>query len=363
MIKIFNLNDYPLSIKNGAYGGAAGSKDGISINGTNWLIKYPMSLSQMQGDTASYSSAPLSEFLGSHIYEIIGFDTHKTILGERNNKIVVGCKDFETDGSKLLEIRTIKNYLSPELYDILSSSVASSENHLVDFQELMLHLNKNPLLNSIEGIKQHFFEQAIVDIFISNNDRNNGNWGIIRKPGQQDRIAPIFDNGGSFHNKITDDKICKIMNSSEMQNNSINILTAYAINGHQCNAKKFMKAVEAIPEYRLAINKIVPIIKECLPQIKELIDEIPEKHILENGKEITVFSPDRKEMYFKQMGIRLNDLLIPEYERFNLSVEQEEIDTMIKEALDFTEQLENERNTLDEAIRNTSEMSEDFLDR
>ena len=40
------------------------------------------------------------------------------------------------------------------------------------------------------------------DIFINNNDRNNGNWGILRNKDGVDRLAPIFDNGGSFQTKI-----------------------------------------------------------------------------------------------------------------------------------------------------------------
>lgn len=35
----------------------------------------------------SYTTSPLSEFLGSRIYEILGYDVHKMILGFRNNKL------------------------------------------------------------------------------------------------------------------------------------------------------------------------------------------------------------------------------------------------------------------------------------
>lgn len=31
----------PFKYKNGAYGGMAGSKEGVIINEQNWLIKYP----------------------------------------------------------------------------------------------------------------------------------------------------------------------------------------------------------------------------------------------------------------------------------------------------------------------------------
>lgn len=203
-INIYDLSNNPLSLKNGFYGGTACNKDGILIDDDEWIVKYPRSLSQMEDENASYSS--LSEFLGSEIYRILRYDVHKTILGVRNNKLIVACKDFAIDGF-LLEIRTIKNYLSGDLLDKFRShsNIHSTSTHVVDIDELMFHLEKNPLLNVIDGIKQHFFEQALIDIFINNNDRTNDNWGILRINGQKDRIAPIFDNGASFSPKMSED--------------------------------------------------------------------------------------------------------------------------------------------------------------
>ena len=88
MIEIYDFNNNPYSYKNGSYGGAAGSKDGIIFNNESWMLKFPKSLSEMQGENASYSSSPLSEYLGSHIFSILGFDVHETVLGEKYGKIV-----------------------------------------------------------------------------------------------------------------------------------------------------------------------------------------------------------------------------------------------------------------------------------
>lgn len=158
IIKVYDLSNNPLSLKNGFYGGVASNKDGILIDDTEWIVKYPKSLSQMEGENASYSSSSLSEFLGSEIYRILGYDVHKTILGVRNNKLIVACKDFAIDGF-LLEIRTIKNHLSGDLLDKSGShsSVHSTSTHVVDIDELIFHLEKNPVLNVIDGIKQHCF--------------------------------------------------------------------------------------------------------------------------------------------------------------------------------------------------------------
>ena len=51
----------------------------------------------------------------------------------------------------------------------------------------------------------------VIDAFISNNDRNEGNWGLIldRKTNKI-RIAPVFDNGAAFFNKSSSEKLYSI---------------------------------------------------------------------------------------------------------------------------------------------------------
>lgn len=52
----------------------------------------------MKNIQLSYSNSPVCEFIGSQIYEKLGFPVHETILrGERNRKIVVACGDFLQD--------------------------------------------------------------------------------------------------------------------------------------------------------------------------------------------------------------------------------------------------------------------------
>ena len=51
--------------------------------------------------------------------------------------------------------------------------------------------------NNISGIKDRFWDCVIIDGFINNSDRNNGNWGILRSE-SGDVLSPIYDNGASF---------------------------------------------------------------------------------------------------------------------------------------------------------------------
>ena len=110
-----DFTDCPLSLRAGSYGGQAGLKDGILYEGENYLLKYPKSTKSMDVEGLSYTTSPLSEYIGSHVYEILGYDVHKTLLGEKNGKVVVACKDFCIGPEHLLEVRTIKNQANKEL--------------------------------------------------------------------------------------------------------------------------------------------------------------------------------------------------------------------------------------------------------
>lgn len=91
---MYNLDNCSLSDKNGSYGGNAGLKEGIIFDNKYWLVKYPKSTRSMKSVKDYYTSSPLSEYIGSHIYQILGINTHNTILGIRNKKFVVACEDF-----------------------------------------------------------------------------------------------------------------------------------------------------------------------------------------------------------------------------------------------------------------------------
>ncbi|MCD7735756.1 MAG: CtkA family protein, partial [Lachnospiraceae bacterium] len=208
---IVDLTDCPLSGRHGTYSGQAGFKDGIIYNGEYWIVKYPKTTKGMQNvDDLSYTTSPLSEYIGSHIYQILGFAAQETVLGIRNDKLVVACKDFRADDELLLETRTIKNAVNAELADKLDRSFSETgDQHTVNLEELILHLRENDIMRSIAGLSDFFWGCVVIDIFINNNDRNNGNWGILRKTDGSERIAPVFDNGACLSNKLSEKRILR----------------------------------------------------------------------------------------------------------------------------------------------------------
>ena len=311
IMMIYDFDEYPVSDRNGSYGGKACYKEGILINDEYWIIKYPQNTSNsIDLKDLSYSSTPESEFLGSQIYELLGFPVHQTCLGIRNNHVVVACKDFCDDNHKLIEFRQLKNTYNKVLSEKLEKSFSSTDsNHFVVLEGVLLHLDYNPSLQNIKGLKERFWECVVIDGLINNNDRNNGNWGVLRGS-EGDVLCPIFDNGASFSPNVSESRIIhKLNNPDSLLTGVYDAVTTYSLDGKKnATFKEFIKLDN--PELHKAIKRNVPLIKNKENEIYDLIDQIPE-----TKKSYKIISPERKEVYKKEINVRLYNILLPEYER------------------------------------------------
>lgn len=308
---IRDYNDCPLSKRNGMYGGQAGDKEGILVNGENWIVKYPKNTKNMRNVAIPYTTASLSEYIGSNIYDILGIDVHKTELGIRNDKLVVVCKDFCKNIGDLRELRTIKNTYNKELNEKLETSlVSTSDSHLIDIEDILIHLDYNPILKNVPYVKERFWEQVIVDVLINNNDRNNGNWGVLYDERRDYyELAPVYDNGAAFSNKISDDKMEEILNNPiKMANSADNSITIYSLNGKTLFAKN-LTLIENKDFYETAAS-LIPYIYSKLDEIANFINRIPEEY-----EGIPVCSAIKKEFYIQNLDYRFDNFLVPIYDK------------------------------------------------
>lgn len=310
-MRLYNFDDCKLSDRNSSYGGNSGDKEGVLINGEYWLIKYPKRASKLKDvKNMSYTLSPVSEYIGSHIYKILGYPVHHTELGLKNNHIVVACKDLCDENHKLLEFRQLKNTYNKTLNEKLDLSLSlTGSAHFVNLNELIIHLKYNPALQNISGLKERFWDCVVIDGLINNNDRNNGNWGILRgKDG--DKLAPIFDNGASFSPNVPEYKLQgKLKNLELLKESSCNCITAYSLDGE--NNALFRDIIKLdIPELKKSIVKNVPLIQNKLNEMKDLIDDIPNS----NG-EYEIISKERQEVYKIELEARFKNILQPEYNK------------------------------------------------
>lgn len=259
----------------------------------------------------SFSTSPLSEYIGSYVYEILGYDVHSTVLGTRNGKIVVGCKDFCNDRRSLVEMRTLKNIYNDQLHKVLKQNISStSRSHKIDIDEILIHIKYNPILLQTKGLSDRFWDMMVIDIFIANNDRNNEDWGVLYTSDGY-KLAPVFDNGSSFYNRMSDSEMMNMMeNMNNFNETVINSSTIFSKYGNELTAKKII-SFDEYPGLKEALKRNVLLLMKYFEDIKEFIRNIPNEY---NGLE--VISDIRRDYYLKSIETRFEKLFLPVYEKY-----------------------------------------------
>ena len=316
---LIDFTNLPYSNKH--YGGNAGLKRGVIIDDKNLLLKFPQETSTFDNVTISFTTSPLSEYVGSHIYLLLGYTAHNTMLGYFFNKelgkkqIVVACEDFtENDKYTLVDYESIKNNYSDELQNELiklneslpkykSSGVLE---HSIKIEEILLQFEMNDLFKDNQDIKNLFWEMLVIDFIINNNDRNKNNWGLLyNKDDKSYKPAPIYDNGSSFVSKHTDEKLLGIMSTESKMNNSVlNGMCYYTIDNVVMNFKKFFETLH-IKNLDKDLNNAIDIVKDKIVDswnnIVKFIKEIPND---EEG--LKIISDVQKKFFVESMRIRIN---------------------------------------------------------
>ncbi len=293
------------------FGGNAGNKMDISYDNARWILKFDKSTKGMKRIEISYTTSALSEYVGSHVYEILGVPVHETKLGIKNNKLVVACKNFNDydNGIELVEYREIRNAHDEELTALIDSSLtASSElGHGSNLNEIIYGLQLNPDLKRIPNASDFFWNMVVIDGLIKNSDRNTGDWGILTNYKDIYKMAPVFDNGGSFANKLSDRQMETILNDPvRFEQSNLHVTTGFYYDSELLEFRKLITL--DIPELQEAIVRLTPVIQDRMTEIDDFIDGIPNE---ENGLRIT--SDIQKEFMKKGLHARFDHIIRPEY--------------------------------------------------
>lgn len=272
-MELINFNEFQQNQR--MYGGTAGRKMGITYNGKDYLVKFPGNLKEqkMKNINLSYSNSPVCEYIGSKIYEIVGLPVHNTILGIRNNKIVVACEDFLQDGDRLYEFDKIKVTFEPHFLD---SNGNETNGVGVDLYEIMMTIQDHPFLQDVPGVKEHFWNMFIIDALIGNTDRNNSNWGIILRKDGSKEIAPVYDNGNCLNSKWDHEKMRIVMNDADkMEAEAYKARRCiFELHGKRVNPYHIIESRE-YPECLEAVHRLTTQIGNNMDKIQAMIKEIP----------------------------------------------------------------------------------------
>ncbi len=156
----------------------------IVIDNCVWKLKY--------GPFFKYEC--YSEYIGSHILDILGVPVHNTIMGtyQYNDVIlpVVACKDVTLD--RFLNFDEISDLTARDLND---RKFLLSDNELEKALFIIEHQN----LIDVQQFKQRFLQMVFADIFISNPDRHWNNFGAFVSDNHHAWLSPLFDNGDCLY--------------------------------------------------------------------------------------------------------------------------------------------------------------------
>ncbi|MBP5551118.1 MAG: HipA domain-containing protein [Bacilli bacterium] len=269
-MKVLDFSKYPLRKK--SYGGANGNKISVVIDNELYMLKLPSHAPK--NINISYANSCVSEYLGSHIFNMLGVSAQETILGtfvyNEKERIAVACKDFEKDGFVLQDFASVKN-------QIIDSNSNGYGTELVDILET---IEKQQLIDPIV-LMSHFWDIFVIDALIGNWDRHNGNWGFLyNQDSDEIKLAPVFDCGSCLYPQINETLIEKCLKDKKELDARVYDYPTSAVlkNGKRINYYEFIH----LHEYKAcdaAISRIKSRID--LNEINKLIDEleiITDKH-------------------------------------------------------------------------------------
>lgn len=287
-----------LPVRNKTYSGANGSKISIVYNNEMYMLKFPGIPSK--NNNISYANGCISEYLGCHIFGIVGIPVQETILGiyRTNNKekIVVACKDFTEAGLVLQDFASLKNTVIDSVHNGYGTELSD-----------ILETLGNQKAIEPQILSDWFWDMFIVDALIGNWDRHNGNWGFLyNNITDEIKLAPIYDCGSSLFPQADEDMMRMVLEKkAELE---LRIFER-PVSGIKENGKK-IKYFDFISSLKnndcnKALKRIVPRID--MEKIYKLIDDTPFISELQKKFYKTIISERKKRILdysIKKLQIR-----------------------------------------------------------
>ena len=255
-----------LKKKNKAYAGANGNKISVVYRGEQYMLKFPPHAKRSKN--MSYSNSCFSEYIGCQIYESIGVPVQKTLLGTYTvkgvQKIVVACRDFTEPGVILQDFASLKNQM-----------IDSERNgYGTDLDDILFTFDEQTAMDSTV-LAERFWDMFVVDAFIGNWDRHNGNWGFLYNTVTDEMtLAPVYDCGSSLYPQA-DEVIMEavLTDRKELDYRIFEIPTsAVTLEGKKVKYFSFISSLQN-EGCNQALRRIVP--KINMGRIYEIIDTTP----------------------------------------------------------------------------------------
>lgn len=247
-------------------------KKTLVCDGKKYLVKFPDPVRE-KNKNISYINNAFSEYIGSNIFKIVGFNTQNTVLGKymynEKEKIVCGCEDFTDSENELYE------------FESLALSANPDKKIETELEDILCVVEESRVIDTI-ATRKNFWDMFVIDSIIGNTDRHNGNWGFILNSNTKEiTFAPIYD-CGSCLNPMMEDSEMEKLTEVEIKNIAINCYSCLKENGKKINYMTYIKSMKN---------------NECNEAIKRVFNNIDINKINSFIDEISCMTNARKQFY------------------------------------------------------------------
>ena len=282
------MQDYSKYPDGGRFYSGAERKKSILISKKPYLVKF------QKNSREGLRFNHISEYLGSHIFSMLGIETQETFLGKYNDENVVVIRDFLGENETFVPFNGVGD----------SSLEQDKEKYQYSYEDIIDMLQDNIKLTNVEQTIDLFWDMFIVDALIANFDRHGSNWGFIKKDNKY-RLSPIFDNGSSLFPQLnTDEKLDEVLND---QNEIDRRIYQFPTSQVKYKGKKssYYEIISSL-EFEECNNALVRITNRIdFDKIDKLIDSVE------------IISERRKEFYKRILKERFNKILLESYNKLN----------------------------------------------
>lgn len=275
---------YPASYR---YYSGAEKKKGILIQGKPYIVKFRKNSSE----GLRYNH--ISEYIGSHIFQILDVPCQNTILGTYDEQEVVVIEDFLKDEEIFVPFNGVGE----------TSLENSPDNYRYSYQEIIQIIEDNRKLTNISYTEEMFWNIFIIDALVGNFDRHGSNWGFIKEENRY-RIAPVFDNGSClFPSLNTDERLRAVLKDDRELFKRVYEFPASQIQD-DTGCKSSYYEVIAGSKY-----------DSCNEALKRIVPRIDMGRIEKLVESVEMISDIRKTFYKKILKLRYEKILLEAYKR------------------------------------------------
>ena len=267
------------------YAGAERKKS-ILVAGVPYLVKFRKN----SRDGLRFNH--VSEYLGSHIFSMLGMEAQETVLGTYCDENVVVIRDFLGEDEVFVPFNGVGD----------SSLEQNKERYQYSYEDIMSMLRENRKLTDVEQTIERFWDMFVIDALIANFDRHGSNWGFIKKDNKY-RISPIFDNGSSLFPQLnTDDKVRAVLCDQEEMDRRIYQFPTSQVKyrGRKSSYYEIISSLE---------------FEECNKALIRITERVEQEKICRLVDSTEGISDLRKEFYKRILEQRFEKILLESYNK------------------------------------------------